>query len=372
MRRSTLVSRSQLGARRRRRGDARGAARTPARSPRGRPRSCRYSRNTSRPRRGPVERRRRGRRRSRAIRSLERHVAVEDVQHALVDQRPQRRYRRSRGRAPPSPARRSPWPASGSATPGASGACSTHARSAAPTTRGQLGEGLVRQRQEPALERADLLAELVELARPEAPPTRIAVVAEALERLEHLEDALVGPRRAAEQEQAVGVADAEPAAGLGAVVARRVEASFVARVRARSRRRSAPGARRSTRSAGRRAAISGSQARVHVRPNGSVEVGVRPQLRARASSAVEPSRLAEEGELVVVDIEHERPVAQPPWRGCRGRTTGAAASTPRSRRRRCAGRRASIDVEVARGSCCPSKACTGIVEPRSGAQTRLP
>ena len=169
---------------------------------------------------------------------------------------------------------------------------------------GQLVEGLVRQRQQPALEWADPVAQPVELGGAEHRDA-VAVVAEALERIQHLDHTLVRAGGAAEEQQAIVGTDAQAAARLRAVVTLRVEELLVARVRhdqpavtllERDVRDGDLVGRADQRLAGLRPRLSERQR----------EIGVRPAaLERRRGHAFGRT---EERELVVVDIEHEGPV----------------------------------------------------------------
>ena len=170
--------------------------------------------------------------------------------------------------------------------------------------RGELLERLARQRQQPTLEASDLVAEAVELGGSEHcdPVPRIA---EALERLQHLDHTLVRAGGAAEEEQSVGFSDTEAAADLGPVVALRVEGLLVARVGhdqsavallQRDVRHGQPVGRWYQRFAGLRPRLSERQR----------EITVRTQPRVLERRGPHALTRAEEGELVVVDVEHER------------------------------------------------------------------
>ena len=86
----------------------------------------------------------------------------------------------------------------------------------------KLVERMERHRHDPPLERADLFAELLQLARLEGSHTHTCI-AQEINRLQQLEDALVRSRRAPEQDHPIVVTQAEAGAELGPVEPRRVE-----------------------------------------------------------------------------------------------------------------------------------------------------
>ena len=99
-----------------------------------------------------------------------------------------------------------------------------------PSALGKLAERVERHRHDPLVELADLPAELGQFADLEHTDA-YSFVAQPVHCLEQLEDALVHSRRAAEQDQAVVLGQAEPAAHLVSIEPRRVEQCLIARMR---------------------------------------------------------------------------------------------------------------------------------------------